>query len=184
MYGVVNKAIEDFVLGGYGDAAWNVVKAKAGVDIDVFISNESYPDDVTYNLIAAAAEVVGAPMRDLLIAFGEHWVLKTGADYYGGLLLAGGSLKEFLLDLPDFHARVQLFYPKLQPPEFACTDIEEHALRLHYFTHRAGLSDFVVGLLQGLGKLYETPTAVTLVESKAAGADHDVFLVSWATPAT
>ena len=41
-----------------------------------------------------------------------------------------------------------------------------------------GLADFVVGLVQGLGKLYQTPATAKLVESKADGADHDVSLRS------
>ncbi len=184
MYGVVNKAIEDLILGNHGKDAWRAVKAKAGVDIEVFVSNEPYPDDITYNLVGAASQVLGAPTRDILIAFGEHWVLRTGSDYYGVLLRASGSLKNFLLGLPDFHSRVQLFYPRLTPPEFACTDIGERSLRLHYFTRREGLSDFVVGLVQGLGKIYGTPATATLVASKAAGDDHDIFLITWASAAT
>ena len=91
----------------------------------------------------------------------------------------GQSLKEFLINLPNFHTRVQMIYPKLQPPRFECTDIGEDSLTLHYFTHRPGLADFVVGLVQGLGKLYHTPATATLLASKAAGDDHDVFDVRW-----
>jgi hypothetical protein len=72
-----------------------------------------------------------------------------------------------------------LFYPKLQPPEFSCTDVGATSLRLHYYSHRPGLTDFVVGLVQGLGKLFNTPVKWTLVQSKADGADHDIFEIHW-----
>jgi Haem-NO-binding len=131
-------------------------------------------------LVAAATDVLGVSASDFLIGLGEHWVLKTGKGHYRPLLMsAGDNLKEFLLHLPQFYARVMLFYPKLQPPEFSCTDVGETSLRLHYFSHRPGLTDFVVGLVQGLGTLFETTAKATLVQSKAAGADHDIFEVTW-----
>jgi hypothetical protein len=181
MYGIVNKAIEEHVVTTYGSDKWERIRCDAGLDIDVFVSNESYPDDVSYKLVAAAIGVLGISARDFLIGLGEHWVLKTGKNHYGALLRSpGDNLKDFLLHLPQFHARVMLFYPKLLPPEFACTDIGETSLRLHYFSHRPGLTDFVVGLVQGLGKLFETTAKATLIQSKAAGADHDIFEVTWA----
>ena len=180
MYGLVNKAIEELVVTNYGEDKWEAIKARAGVDVEVFVSNEGYPDEITYNLVGAATEVLGAPARDILIAFGEHWVLKTASHSYGAMMRSGGqSLKEFLINLPNYHTRVQMIYPKLQPPRFECTDIGDDSLMLHYHTHRPGLADFVVGLVQGLGKLYHTPATATLIDSKAAGADHDVFEVRW-----
>ncbi len=180
MYGLVNKAIEELVVTNFGEDQWELIKKKAGVDVDVFVSNEAYPDSMTYDLVGASSAVLGISVSEILIAFGEHWVLKTAAKSYGAMMSAGGvSLKEFLINLPNFHTRVQMIYPKLQPPHFECSDIGENSLHLHYFTHRAGLTDFVVGLVQGLGKLYATPVTAKIVAAKSAGADHDVFEVSW-----
>jgi hypothetical protein len=180
MYGVVNRAIEDHVVATYGEDKWELIRTRASVDVDVFVSNEPYPDEVSYSLVGAAVDILGISADEFLIGLGEHWVLKTGMDHYGALLIAGGAdLKDFLVNLPHFHTRVHLIYPKLQPPTFSCTDVQEHSLRLHYITHRPGLTNFVVGLVQGLGKLFETPATATLVASKAAGADHDVFEVNW-----
>lgn len=180
MYGIVNKAIRDLILADFGADAWDAVKDRAGVELDFFVSNEPYPDDISYRLVAAASEVLGMAADDILIRFGEHWVMKTGVESYGSLLKSGGgSLREFLLNLPDFHARVALLYPQLQPPEFTYSDVTENSLRLHYHTHRPGLTSFVYGLLQGLGRLYKTPVSIRLTESRAEGAEHDVFDMSW-----
>ena len=183
MYGMVNRAVEEMVCTHHGEAVWERIKATAGVDVDVFMSNEGYPDEMTYRLVGAASEVLGVPADKILEAFGEHWVLHTARDAYGGLMQAAGkSLPEFLSNLPNFHSRVAMIFPKLQPPRFQCTDVTDHSLKLHYRTHRRGLAPFVVGLMQGLGKMFVTPVAVRLVESRDDGADHDVFEVSW-TPA-
>jgi hypothetical protein len=91
----------------------------------------------------------------------------------------GDNLPDFLRNLPNFHTRVGMVFPNLQPPRFHCTDITGRSLKLHYFSHREGLAPFVVGLMQGLGKMFQTPVTVQLVEAKAEGGDHDVFEVTW-----
>jgi hypothetical protein len=183
MYGLVNNAIEELVISNYGEEKWLSIKQKAGVDVEVFISNEGYSDEITYKLVAAASEVLGISVREVLIAFGEHWVLKTALHGYGVMMRSGGtSLKEFLINLPNLHTRVQMIYPNLQPPRFECHDVTDSSMSLHYHTHRPGLTDFVVGLVQGLGKLYKTPAKAEAVALKTEGADHDIFAINWSTP--
>ena len=180
MYGIVNKAIESLVIENFGEAKWKIIKETSGIDVDFFMSNEPYDDDITYKLAGAVSKEMNITVSDVLITFGEYWVLKTGKEKYGNLMEAGGSnLKDFLKNLPSFHNRVILFYPKLTPPEFKVTHIEERSLHVHYFSKREGLKEFVRGLLQGLGKLYNTPVQIELIEDRDAGADHEVFKVSW-----
>ena len=183
MYGLVNKAIEDLVVTNHGEATWEAIKARAGVDVDVFISNEPYPDDLTYRLVGAAAEVLATPADRVLVDFGEWWVLNTAARSYGPMMKSGGrTLGEFLVNLPNFHTRVAMIYPDLEPPRFQCTEATPNGLHLHYFTRRPGLTAFVTGLLQGLGQLYGTPCSSTMIQRKDQGADHDVFAVTWGEP--
>ena len=180
MYGIVNKAIEDLVKDNFGEEKWNSIREKSGVEVDYFISNEPYDDDITYKLAGAAAEEMNMNIADVLIAFGEWWILKTGKEKYGGLMEAGGSsLREFLVNLPIFHNRVMLIYPKLTPPEFKVSDIQERSINVHYFSKREGLQECVRGLLSGLGKMYNTPTEIELIQSRDDGSNHEIFKVSW-----
>lgn len=180
MYGIVNKSIESLVTESFGVDKWEAIKESSGVDIDFFISNEPYDDDITYALAAATANEVKITVAEVLITFGEYWILKTGKEKYGNLLEAGGhNLKEFLLNLPSFHNRIMLMYPKLTPPEFKVSNVESNSLHLHYFSKRVGLKDFVIGLMQGLGKLYNTPVNLELINDRDNGDHHEVFKVSW-----
>ncbi|HEX4957764.1 MAG TPA: heme NO-binding domain-containing protein [Lacibacter sp.] len=180
MYGIVNKAIEDLVKANFGEEKWDAVKERSGIDVDFFISNEPYDDDITYKLAGAVSEEMNMPVTDVLQAFGEWWVLKTGKEKYGGLMAAGGSsLREFLVNLPLFHNRVMLIYPKLTPPEFKVSNVEERSIHVHYFSKREGLQEFVRGLLSGLGKMYDTPVLIELMQTRDAGSDHEIFKVSW-----
>jgi hypothetical protein len=180
MYGIVNKAIEDLIKEKFGEEKWDTIKERSGVDVDFFLSNEPYDDDITYKLAHATSEEMEMPLGNVLEALGEWWVLRTSKEKYGGLMEAGGnSLKEFLINLPVFHHRVMLIYPKLTPPEFKVSDSTDHSINVHYFSKREGLQEFVRGLLHGLAKMYKTEVKVELLESRDAGSDHEIFKVSW-----
>jgi hypothetical protein len=180
MYGMINRAIEELVITARGEKAWEAVKASAGVEVDIFISNDAYPDEMTVSLAAAATEHLGLSSPEFMRQFGIHWVVITATRDYEDLLLAGGtSLREFLCNLPNLHERVSLLLPHLDPPTFRCSDLAEHSLRLHYQSRRIGLTHFVEGLLLGLGIHFQIPVKVSLVAEKQAGADHDEFLIEW-----
>jgi Haem-NO-binding len=180
MYGIVNKAIEDLVITNFGEEKWEAIKERSGIDIDFFISSEPYDDDVTFKLAIAVSEEMNMTVGDVLIAFGEWWVIKTTTEKYTGLMQSGGNnLKEFLLNLPNFHNRVMLIYPKLTPPEFKVSDVTENSIQLHYFSKREGLQEFVRGLIQGLGKMYDTPVTIELMQTRNDGSTHEIFKISW-----
>jgi hypothetical protein len=180
MYGIVNKAIEELVVANFGEDAWETVKLRSDIDIDFFISNEPYDDDITFKLAQAIAEEMKMSLKDVLVTFGEWWVVKTTKDKYGGLMEAGGNdLREFLINLPLFHNRVMLIYPKLTPPEFRVSDVTENSINLHYLSKREGLQDFVRGLIQGLGIMYKTPVTINLIQTRDSGSSHEIFNIIW-----
>lgn len=180
MYGIVNKAIEGLVTENFGEAVWQKVRINSGIEFDNFISNNSYHDDVTYKLAISASEVLGAPLSQVLFLFGEYWILNTGLQHYGSLMHSGGAnLKEFLFNLPNFHSRVMLMFPNITPPEFKVVENSADTLELHYYSTREGLTDFMHGLISGLGKMYKEEITITLKDSRASGLDHDEFLIQW-----
>ena len=180
MYGIVNKAIGDLVIHNFGKDKWEIILEKSNIDVDFFISNEPYDDDITYKLAGATSEVLGITVGEVLNSFGEWWILKTGVEKYGGLMAAGGkNLREFIINLPMFHNRIMLLYPKLTPPEFKVTNVTDNSADVHYFSKREGLQEFVRGLLSGLGKMYKTEVNIVLVQSRDEGSDHEIFRVQW-----
>ena len=66
MYGMVNKAVEDMVTTRFGEDTWEKIRTRAGIDVEVFISNEAYPDDVTYRLVGAASEELNLKPEEVL----------------------------------------------------------------------------------------------------------------------
>lgn len=178
MYGLVNKAIEEMVCFHYGEAIWETIRQKAEIEVDAFISMDSYPDDLTHRLVKAASEVLGLSSAEILSAFGEYWVLYTATEGYGELMaMAGDNLPAFLQNLDNLHARVGLSFPQLQPPSFACEHQQTNELRLHYHSSREGLAPMVMGLIKGLGTRFHQSVEVTQVQDRQEGADHDEFSI-------
>ncbi len=145
-----------------------------------------YPDAATYRLVAASSEVLGLPPEQVLESFGRYWIIYTAREGYGELLkLSGRSIWEFLANLDNLHARVGLSFAKLRPPSFSCSDQTPTSVKLHYRSTRQGLTHLVIGLLIGLGEMFETPVTVELLQRPApdpgdrpdAAAYEDVFLI-------
>ena len=178
MYGLVNKAIQDMVCSRFGEETWKEIKHKAEVDVDVFLSMEGYPDDITHKLVKAASIILGLSASDIMQAFGEFWVQYTAEEGYGEMMdMSGDRLPEFLENLDNLHARVGVSFPNLQPPSFECTDMEENSLSLHYRSDREGLTPMILGLVQGLGNRFDTEVDITQTQNRDEGAEHDEFLV-------
>ncbi|HMP30033.1 MAG TPA: heme NO-binding domain-containing protein, partial [Saprospiraceae bacterium] len=78
-----------------------------------------------------------------------------------------------------FHNRVMMMYPKLTPPEFKISNVEEHSLHLHYFSKRIGLTAFVYGLMTGLGKFFNTDVTTEHLESIPSESTHEILKVTW-----
>ncbi|NLR93598.1 heme NO-binding domain-containing protein [Flammeovirga agarivorans] len=180
MYGIVNKAIQGLVIENFGEDKWRSILKESGVSIDMFAGNEIYDDSITFDLAIAASKVLELPLSDVLVAFGKYWVLNTAKKHYGSLMDTGGNtLKEFFVNLPNFHSRVMLLYPNIQPPEFDVESVSENELKLRYFSKREGLTDFVHGLILGLGEAFDTEVSTELLEGRKDGLKYDEFSVKW-----
>lgn len=183
MYGLVNKAVHGLILNNYGEETWTKIKNQAGVDEDYFISMHSYDDSSTYNLVAAASEVLGISAYDVLVSFGKYWVEFTGEQGYSNLLSMGGdNLTDFLKNLDVLHVRVGMTYSDLKPPSFICKELSEDTLCLEYHTHREGLAPLVIGLLEGLAKKFEEEVEIEHTGTRET-LGFDVFTIKH-TPLT
>jgi len=180
MYGLVNRAVEKLVCSRFGEPAWERIKARAGVDVEFFASNESYPDSMTYGLVAAASAELGLPAAAILESFGEYWVLEVAPAGYGAMLdSAGRTLPDFLENLPHFHTRIAMIFPNLQPPRFETSDRTPDSLVLHYHSNRTSLEPFLLGILRGLGKRFQVAVQVDHIGSRSTGSDHETFRITW-----
>ncbi len=176
MYGLVNRALQQLVCARCGDDGWRRVRERAGVDDEVFVRMDSYPDEITERLLASASEELGTPASTLLEDFGRYWVRYTMVEGYGALLHdLGSSFQVALNSLDTMHERVSLLYPALRPPRFRCEAVEAGCIRLHYWSERRGLAPMVVGLVEGLAERHGLRAVVRHECQHQPG--HDSFLI-------
>jgi hypothetical protein len=174
MYGLVNKAVHDLVCSKFGEDTWRAIVARAGLDIESFVSMQSYDDAITYKLVGAASEQLGLTPAQVLHTFGVYWTTYTAVEGYGDLITSSGhDVVSFLENLDNMHTRVQLTFPELRPPSFQ-VERDDDGVLLHYISDREGLAPMVIGLLEGLGAHFNEEIEVTHVQMRSADS-HDVF---------
>jgi len=180
MYGLINSSLQSMIREKFGEEQWNKVLSASGVPEDSFLSMRSYDDAITYDLVGAASAVLGAPPEACLEMFGEWWVLDTAAKSYGPLLDASGrNLVQFLGNMNALHDRITGTFTNYIPPEFRVESLEGDRHRIHYISKRQGLTPFVVGLLKGLAKRFDSE--LEFLSQKALpvnSGEHTVFEVT------
>lgn len=104
MYGLVNRALQQLVCARCGDEVWHAVRSRAGVEDEVFVRMDSYPDEITHRLLAAASVELNTPAEELLREFGRYWMRYTMVEGYGALLNdLGTSFQQALKSLDSMH---------------------------------------------------------------------------------
>jgi hypothetical protein len=182
MYGLINNSLKSMLLEQFGEEQWQKVLSTSGVSEDSFLTMRSYDDSITYSLADAASKVLGAPVEACLEMFGEFWVLETATKSYGMLLNATGQdMIEFLGNMNALHDRINSTFLNYTPPEFFVESKENHHL-IHYVSQREGLTPFVVGLLKGLAKRFDSTIAIiSQSEVSVDHGEHTVFEVEIGT---
>ena len=179
MYGLVNKAVEQLVKVNFGEDTWLKIAKKAQVD-QSFVMMKSYPDQVTFDLVAAASDILETPAEQILEAFGEHWIQFTVDEGYGKTMsLYGDSVPEFLKNMDSLHAQIRLSFPELRPPSITCETTPSGQLIVNYSSERVGLAPMLVGLVRGLGKRFSTPVEVEYLAVESEGGAVEKFLVTF-----
>ncbi len=178
MYGLVNKAIKGLITSQFGTETWSEIARLAKLPQCPFLSMRSYPDELTYETVSAASEVLKLSAAEVLEVFGEHWILFTAKEGYGGLLEhCGHDLREFLLNVDMLHTRVGLIFPELQPPGFKTFEQPDGSIRLEYYSTRAGLSPMVSGLLKGLATRFGNAAQIEQVPAEASSEYQATFTI-------
>jgi len=178
MDGLVTKALAHVIRSRLDDAAYADVLREAGVEEQTFVAGETYPDEVTFALVGAAARALATSSAAILEMLGEHWVEFAIREGYGRFLTtAGRNLRDVLLNLDRMHEKIALNYPHLHQPTFWCTDVTDDRLVLHYMSARSGLAPLVIGIVRGLARMHHTRVGIEHRQRRADGAPHDEFLV-------
>ncbi|KAI5738699.1 hypothetical protein M8J77_010074 [Diaphorina citri] len=180
MYGFVNYALELLVLKTFGEETWEKIKHDADVAMDgQFLVRQIYEDEITYNLIGAAVGVLNIPANTILELFGKTFFEFCQDSGYDKILqVLGATPRDFLQNLDALHDHLGTLYPGMRAPSFRCTETDDGALVLHYYSDRPGLEHIVIGIVKTVAsKLHNTEVEVEILKTKEE-CDHVQFLIT------
>ncbi|BFF92349.1 guanylate cyclase soluble subunit beta-1 [Drosophila madeirensis] len=174
MYGFVNYALELLVLKHFGEELWEKIKKKAMVSMEgQFLVRQIYDDEITYNLIGAAVEILNIPADDILELFGKTFFEFCQDSGYDKILqVLGATPRDFLQNLDALHDHLGTLYPGMRAPSFRCTE-KDGELLLHYYSERPGLEHIVIGIVKAVAsKLHGVEVEIDIVKRKGEPIDE------------
>lgn len=179
MYGIINVAIQDYAVANFGQEKWEVIKQESGVDVDFSLTDNPYNDTVAYKIAQASATEMNLNPDDVLQGIGESVIETTNTKFNSFIDSRGNTLKDYLVNLPNFHNRIAMIYPELNAPQFKVSHVESDSLQVHYVSYTKGITPFIKGYLIGLTKLFNEKATVTFLESVTNGRQQEIFKISW-----
>lgn len=151
MYGMIHRAIYDFLAEQHSVSEWEGVKTALNLDRDGMISTLVYPDAQTMQLLEDAAALMDIPTADFMCQLGRFWITFSERGAYRHILdFTGEDLPSFIQNLDRMHQGIVLAMPQADMPSFTLVDSRPGELVVDYRSNRNGLEAFVIGLLQGL----------------------------------
>lgn len=175
MYGMIHRAVYDFLAEQHSESEWEGVKTALNVERDGMISTLVYPDAQTMQLVEDAAMLMGVPTADFMRRLGRFWVTFSERGAYRRILdFTGEDLPSFIQNLDRMHQAVVSAMPRADVPSFTLVDSRPGELVVDYRSNRTGLEAFVIGLLQGLLDRFKHYGSVTY-ESRVASASRFVI---------
>ncbi|KAL9894293.1 guanylate cyclase soluble subunit beta-1-like isoform 2-T5 [Glossina fuscipes fuscipes] len=145
-----------------------------------FLVRQIYDDEITYNLIGAAVEILNIPADDILEIFGKTFFEFCQDSGYDKILqVLGATPRDFLQNLDALHDHLGTLYPGMRAPSFRCTE-KDGSLLLHYYSERPGLEHIVMGIVKAVAsKLHGVEVEIDIIKRKGDPVEEhekdDVF---------
>ncbi len=128
-------------------------------------------------LVVALSEVTGAPVADLVQAFGEH-LMGRFTQLYPQMFTRHNELFDFLASIePYIHVEVRKLYSNAQLPTFEVLGRGPSQMHLLYSSPRS-MEPLALGLLHGAARHFGQPVQVTSQPGQGSdGKTGTVFII-------
>lgn len=167
MHGLINRAIECFVRDTYGRRTWGVIARNAGLEDVSFEAMLNYDEQVTVEVLDAAAIVLDKPLDVFLEDLGTYLVSHPTTQALRRLLRFGGdSFAEFLASLEELRGRARLAVSDLDLPELELLDEDGGKYTLYCRYHRPGFGHVLTGVLRAMADDYGALVLLDMVERR------------------
>jgi hypothetical protein len=155
--GVIFHAVEETVLGLYGEDTWDILLGNSGVSA-AYTALGNYEEADTEALVAVAGALLGQSIDDPLRLIGRH-LLPQRTKRLGNVTAQFLCAEELLRSVDDIiHPEVELSYSRVVLPMHKFSEIDDGILG-HYVSARRLLAS-TQGLIVGGGDLYGEETKI------------------------
>ena len=174
MHGLINRSIEGFLRGTYGDAFWFSVAESSGIDPRGFQTMRGYPDAISHALINHAALQRNKPEAELLEDLGA-WLAQV-EPVRRLLRFSGRDFKEFLFSLDELPGRAQMVIPDLGMPRLRVSMVDSDEVVILMNGCFAEWRSVMAGLIRAMADDYGTLGLIVLEgETVSVRISDDAF---------
>jgi len=177
VHGLINTAIESFVIGQYGSEAWKQICQRARLGHDSFESMMMYEDADTLAVLDAAFVQLGRDRDSLLEDLGTWLVTSEATQPVRRLLRFGGeTFPEFLHSLCELHDRARLAMPDMSVPVFSVREYTPNTFSIRAIWVLPGFGALVLGLLRAMADDFGALVVLSLCETPAEDGEIAVTI--------
>ncbi|XP_065668357.1 guanylate cyclase soluble subunit beta-1 isoform X3 [Hydra vulgaris] len=155
MFGFFINGFEKFITSKYGEDCWVNIRMEAGVFEDSFDEKMVYDDNMIFEIIDAACEILDLEEEELHEEFGECYFSHCLASSHGKLLKAlGGSLYDFLSNIDSLHDHLCASYAGIKIPTFRVKpDASSRSISVNYYSDRNDFEYVTKGIIKAAAKI-------------------------------
>lgn len=176
MHGLINRSIQSFVTTSYGQATWEKVAYRAGLEFSDFEAMLRYDDALTPQVLDAASEVLDRARGDMMEDIGTYLVSHPNTDAVRRLLRFGGvNFVDFLHSLDDLPDRVRLAVSDLSLPKLELREHSEDSFSLLCSGEIEGFGNLMMGILRVMADDYGT---LALLEHRGRIGGNETLLIT------
>ena len=155
MQGLINRAIQCFVVDTHGERVWYDVIARSSVGFNSFEAFLDYPISTTLKLVDAVERVTSLPTSSFLVDLGVYLVTSPTTKAVRRLLRFGGqTFEDFVLSLDELPERINLAFADIVLPRIEVTQPSSHTFMVTVSDGIDGFDFVVVGVLRALADDY------------------------------
>lgn len=159
MHGIMFKALKDHIVTHDGPGAWEQARADAGLDDQVYLAVDSYPDEDLSALVDAYATSSGTSTEKVLEAYGNSAAGPLIETYGNSIVHDTESALQVVGNVEQLiHDVLRSRNDAMMPPELSCSRDGE-TVRIDYRSHRQ-LCAVAKGLVTGVGEYLDDPLQV------------------------
>lgn len=175
MHGLVNRAIQCFVLDTYGDAAWEDIARRADLGFTAFEALLQYDPGLTEAVMKAAVDLLGKPRNELLEDLGTYLVSHPTQGAVRRLLrFSGADFIDFIHSLDDLPDRARLAVPDLGLPRLVLRDHTATRFTLECHGATPGFGYVLLGVLRAMADDYG---ALVLLEYQSLNGTMETLAI-------